>query len=65
MDNDFRASQARAYRLRAEELRAAADEMQNPLARASFLRMAENFERLAARYEAHSSVDPGKKPEAG
>jgi hypothetical protein len=63
MDKDLRRSHVRALRLRAEELRATADDMQNPLARASFQRMAANFDGLAARYEASLTITPGKKTE--
>jgi hypothetical protein len=65
MNNDLRASEARALRLRAEELRAVADQVQNPMTRDSFLRMAENYERLARGYEEGATPAPGKKPQIG
>jgi hypothetical protein len=42
---------ARQWRMKAEELRAVADQMHNPTAQESFRRMAATYDRLAERLE--------------
>jgi hypothetical protein len=62
--NDYRLEQARLWRLKAEELRTVADQMKNPMAQDSFLRMAEFYDRLARQWEERAAGAVEKKPEA-
>jgi hypothetical protein len=66
MTDDPNREHAHQWRLKAEECRAVADQMQNPMAQASFRRMAETYDRLAAEHEnrADTAAKP-RKPEAG
>ena len=58
------AEQARRWRQKAEECRTVAEQMQNPMAKESFLHMARSYDALAERLERHS--EPGlKAPDAG
>ena len=66
MHDDPNLEQARRWRLQAEECRAVADQMQNPMAQASFRRMAETYDRLADHLERRAAgVEQPKKPETG
>jgi hypothetical protein len=63
--DDPRLEQARLWRLKAEELRTVADQMKNPMARDSFVRMAETYDNLARRWEKQAGGAVEKTPEAG
>jgi len=50
------AMRARRYREHAEEIRFAAEDVKHPESRAAMLRIAQTYERLAARIEAESET---------
>jgi hypothetical protein len=53
---------ARAFRARADEVRAAAEEMRNPSARLAMLQIAERYEIAARHLEAsHVGDDPAER----
>ena len=52
--NEQPAERAKRYRAHAEEIRATAEEIKHPESRAALLRLAQTYERLAARLEAES-----------
>jgi hypothetical protein len=62
---DPRLEQARLWRLKAEELRTVADQIKNPMTRASFVRMAETHDNLARRCEEQTAGDIEKEPKVG
>jgi hypothetical protein len=64
VNDDPRLEQARLWRLKAEELRTVADQMKNPMAQESFVRMAGVYDRLARQCEERVAGDAEKKPEA-
>ena len=53
---------ARHWRARAEELRIAAEDLRDPVNRATALRIAEDYERLAARAEERSNRSSAASP---
>ena len=57
--------QARRWRNRAAQFRAAADQTKDLQARLSRLRLAETYDRLAQREEDRAALDAKGKPEAG
>jgi hypothetical protein len=61
---DPRLEQAHLWRLKAEELRTVADQIENPMTRDSFLRMAEFYDRLARQWEERAAGEAEKKPAA-
>jgi hypothetical protein len=65
MSDDSGAVQVRRWRQKAEELRTEADQMKNPFARQSLVRMAQTYERLADDYEKKAAGKTVPKPEAG
>jgi hypothetical protein len=58
-------SKARAFRARAEEVRAVADEMHNPGARLAMLQLAETYESVAKHLEATHVVDDSTESQVG
>jgi hypothetical protein len=52
-------------RLKAEELRTMADQMQSPSARQSFLRMGETYDHMAEGFEMRTSNEKTNKTETG
>ncbi len=52
------------WRQKAEEYRAAADQMRNPASRRTFLQLAESYDNLAERFE-RTGVALGSKPQSG
>ena len=56
---------ARQFRMKADELRTACALVRNPDVRSSFLRMADNYDRLADQLEGLINGHPMRKPEAG
>ena len=51
------AERAKRYRAHAEEIRSTAEEIKHPESRAALVRLAETYERLAAKLETeHSQV---------
>lgn len=52
MSEDEVATRAKRYREHAEEIRLAAEDVKHPESRAAMLRIAQTYERLAARIEA-------------
>ena len=50
---------AKLYRAKAEEIRSTAEGMSHPESRAALLRLADTYERLAAKLEEHGG--PGSK----
>lgn len=63
---DSIAAQIERWRRKAEELRTTADNVANPFARASFLRMAETYERLAEDFRnATRGTTPDHHSKAG
>jgi hypothetical protein len=63
--DDTRATQARRMRQKAEELRTAAEQMENPIARQSFMRTAESYDRLAEGFEWQPQNEKIRKDEVG
>lgn len=59
------ARKARAFRVRAEEVRAVAEDMRNPGARLAMLQLAETYESAARHLEATHVVDGAAQSEAG
>lgn len=57
--------QARHWRMKAEECRAVAEQMQNPMARLSFRSMAETYDHLAAHCEARAEQGDTQMPGTG
>ena len=51
MNEQQTATRARRYREHAEEIRIAAEDVKHPESRAAMLRIAQTYERLAARIE--------------
>ncbi len=64
-DPDHRLEQARRHRLRAEEYRAVADQMQNPTASATYRHLAETYEAMARQLENAGAAAAPSKREAG
>lgn len=58
-------SDPKHWRLKAQEMRAAADDTGNDAERAAFLRLAKEYEGLAVRAEARVAKEPGKDHHAG
>src|SRR5262249_34537275 len=57
--NTERLEQARRHRMRAEEYRCVAEQMQDPTARATYLRLADAYKTLAKRLESNAeNVNP-------
>lgn len=65
MDRDVQLEQVHRWRMKAEELRTGAGQMKNPSARASFLRMAETYDRVAENYENKLRAAGAGIPDAG
>ena len=65
MNDDPGGAQAHRWRQKAEELRTQADQMKNPFARQSLVRMAETYERLADELERRTARTVVAKPDAG
>jgi hypothetical protein len=53
------------WRMKAEELRTTADHVENPFARASFRRLAETYDRLAADFSQQTSSNSSSSSRAG
>jgi hypothetical protein len=58
-------SKARAFRARAEEVRAVADEMRSPGARLAMLQLAETYESVARHLETTHLLDDAAESQAG
>jgi hypothetical protein len=65
MRENLHLEQARRWRLKAEECRAVSDQMQDPLAKLSFWRMAETYDRLANGLEERAAGVSVTMPETG
>lgn len=62
---DALADQAKRWQMKAEECRAVAEQMKNPMAQASFRQMAATYDQLAEGLERSTAPAREKKPEAG
>ena len=61
---DYSAEQARRWRRKAEECRLIAEQVKNPMARDTFMHLAQSYDALAERLE--GEADPRDPPaEAG
>ena len=60
-----RLDRARLWRMKAEELRTVAEQIESPQAHDSFQRMAETYDRLAQHEEEQVAGTAKRKPEAG
>ena len=56
MNKQQTAMRARRYREHAEEIRIAAEDVKHPESRAAMLRIAQTYERLAARIEVEADA---------
>ena len=65
VSRDEFASKARAFRARAEEVRAVAEDMRNPGARLAMLQLAETYESVARHLEANHIRDASAESQAG
>ena len=54
MEGENNSERAKRYRAHAEEIRSAAKDIKHPESRAALFRLANTYERLAARLEAES-----------
>ena len=60
MNEQQSAMRAKRYREHAGEIRVAAEDVKHPESRAAMLRIAQTYERLAARIEAETETEIGE-----